>query len=82
MPRLRRLSGDQIIRILVSFGFEVISIKGSHHKLRRTVDGQKQTLHIPVHGSTPVSTGTLSSIFKQACAYIDEDALKPYFYTD
>jgi predicted RNA binding protein YcfA (HicA-like mRNA interferase family) len=43
MPRLRRLSGADIIKILQSVGFEVISIKGSHHKLRRVVDGQTQT---------------------------------------
>lgn len=53
MPRLRSLSGADIIKILESFGFEVISIKGSHHKLRRSVDEQKQTLHVPVHGKNP-----------------------------
>ncbi len=50
MPRLRSLSGADIIKILESFGFEVISIKGSHHKLRRIVNEQQQTLHVPVHG--------------------------------
>ena len=81
MPRLRSLSGPEIIRILERFGFEVISIKGSHHKLRRVVNQQKQTLHVPVHGRKPISTGTLSSIYKEACAYIPEDDLYPYFYS-
>lgn len=82
MPRLRSLSGADIIKVLESFGFVVISIKGSHHKLRRIVDEQKQTLHVPVHGKKAVAPGTLRSIFKQASAYIPEEDLKPHFYTD
>lgn len=82
MPRLRRLSGAEIIKILEGFGFEVISIKGSHHKLRRIVHGQKQTLNVAVHGSKPVSTGTLRSIYREACVYIPEDKLQSYFYGD
>jgi predicted RNA binding protein YcfA (HicA-like mRNA interferase family) len=82
MPRLHRLSGGEIIKILEGFGFEVISIKGSHHKLRRVVDEEKQTLHVPVHGRKTVATGTLHSIYKEACKYIPEDDLKPHFYTD
>ena len=38
MPRLRKLSGAEIITILQVFGFEVIKSEGSHHKLRRIVD--------------------------------------------
>lgn len=82
MPRLRSLSGAAIIRILEGFGFEVIGIKGSHHKLRRVVDEQKQTLHVPVHGKKPIAPGTLRSIYKQASAYIPEEDLNPHFYTD
>lgn len=78
MPRLRRLSGAAIVKILEGFGFEVIGIKGSHHKLRRVVDEQRQT----VHGRKPLPTGTLHTIYKEACAYIPEDALYSHFYTD
>jgi predicted RNA binding protein YcfA (HicA-like mRNA interferase family) len=82
MPRLRSLSGADIIKILERFGFEVIGIKGSHHKLRRIVDEQKQTLHVPVHGKQTIPSGTLHSIYKQASTYIAEDELKSYFYAD
>jgi predicted RNA binding protein YcfA (HicA-like mRNA interferase family) len=82
MPRLRRLSGAAIVKILEGFGFEVIGIKGSHHKLRRVIAEQKQTLHVPVHGRKPLPTGTLHTIYKEACAYIPEDALYSHFYTD
>ncbi|MEK7445645.1 MAG: type II toxin-antitoxin system HicA family toxin [candidate division NC10 bacterium] len=35
MPKLRRLSGAEIIAILGGFGFTVHSQRGSHVKLRR-----------------------------------------------
>lgn len=44
MPKLRRLSGKQVLRILEQLGFEVIRVRGSHHTLRRVVEGHKQTL--------------------------------------
>jgi len=37
MPKLRRLSGDEVIRILERFGFAVYTQKGSHVKLRVSV---------------------------------------------
>ena len=82
MPRLRRLSGREVIAILEGFGFEVISSKGSHHKLRRVVSGNKQTLHVPVHGNREIPLGTLRSIYRDACRYIPEDDLKPHFCSD
>ena len=82
MPRLRRLSGPEIIRILENFGFEVVATRGSHHKLRRIVDGEKQTLHVPVHSNREIAAGTLRSIYRQASVYIPEDDLNPLFYTD
>ncbi len=82
MPRLRRLSGAEIVKVLQSFGFELVSIKGSHHKLKRVVDEQTQTLHVPVHGKTTLATGILSSIYKQACVYVSEEDLQTHFYGD
>jgi predicted RNA binding protein YcfA (HicA-like mRNA interferase family) len=37
MPKLRRLSGLEVIKILEAFGFEVVRVKGSHHVMQRTV---------------------------------------------
>lgn len=82
MPKLRRLTGRELIAILENFGFSVSSIRGSHHKLRRFVDGQPQTLNIPVHGSKTVPAGTLRAIYREASRYIDPEILKPYFYAD
>ena len=48
MPKLGRLSGDQVISIFAQFGFSVVSQSGSDSKLRRILStGEKQTLTIP-----------------------------------
>ncbi|MEP6987551.1 MAG: type II toxin-antitoxin system HicA family toxin [Chloroflexota bacterium] len=82
MPRLRKLSGGEIVTLLQGFGFEIIKIEGSHHKLRRIVGEKRQTLHVPVHGSKPLGVGVLSAIYKQARTYISEEELRSHFYSD
>jgi len=79
MPKLRSLSGKEVIRILLRFGFEIASQRGSHVKLRRFLpDGTKQTLTIPLHED--LDRGTIRAIFRQALRYIPEEELKPHFY--
>ena len=89
MPKLLRLNGLDLVRILEQFGFTVIRIKGSHHILRRTIymthpDGQTkeetQTVNVPIHGSHPLAPGMLKRIYRDTCRYIPENELKPYFY--
>lgn len=79
MPGLKRLSGSQVIAILVKSGFQVVSQKGSHVKLKRYIEGKPQTLTIPNHKE--IDTGTLRAIFNQASQFIDTDQLKREFYT-
>ena len=80
-PRLRRLSGQEVVRILETFGFAVISQRGSHVKLRRvTSRGEKQTLTVPLHGE--MAPDTLGAIFRQASQYIPQDQLRAHFYSD
>ena len=79
MPKLRNLSGKDVVRILSWFGFKVVSQRGSHVKLRRILlDGAKQTLTIPLHEE--LDKGTLRAIFRQALRYIPEEELKSHFY--
>lgn len=79
MPKLRRLSGSDVVSILRNFGFSVISQHGSHVKLRRiTASGEKQTLTVPNHKQ--LDTGTCKAIFRQAARYIPQDDLRQYFY--
>jgi len=79
MPKPRRLSGDEIIAILTTFGFSIHSQRGSHVKLRRlTQTGEKQTLTLPRHKE--LDAGTIRAIFHQASRYIPEDQLRPYLF--
>ncbi len=81
MPKLRRLSGDEVIAILKKFGFFVHSQRGSHVKLRRiTASGEVQSLTIPRHKELDV--GTLHAIFRQACRFVPEDELRKEFYAE
>jgi predicted RNA binding protein YcfA (HicA-like mRNA interferase family) len=78
--RLRRLSSRDVLRALRELGFEVVvvSLRGSHAKLCREVDGSRQILTVPVHKE--LAPGTLRAIFRQACRFVPEDELRPYFY--
>jgi predicted RNA binding protein YcfA (HicA-like mRNA interferase family) len=81
MPRLRRLSGAELVQILGRFGFAVHSQRGSHIKLRRILpDGTSQTLTVPAHQT--VKLGTLHAIFTQATRFIPERDLRRHLYTD
>ena len=78
MPRLRRLSGDDVIGILAGFGFAQVAQRGSHVKLRRIAEGGVQSLTVPRHRE--LDAGTLQAIFRQACRFIPEELLRPHFY--
>ncbi|MDZ4711956.1 MAG: type II toxin-antitoxin system HicA family toxin [bacterium] len=79
MPKLKKLSGKEVISILNQFDFKVINQRGSHVKLRRTKDNFKQTLLIPNHKE--IDTGTLRAIVRQAGKYISLEELQKHFYT-
>ncbi|MBU4480913.1 type II toxin-antitoxin system HicA family toxin [Patescibacteria group bacterium] len=50
MPKLKTLSGEEVLKIFLSFGFNVAAQKSSHIKLVRVQkDGTRQTLTIPNH---------------------------------
>ena len=80
MPKLKVLSGSEVVGVFVSLGFVVASRKGSHLKLVRiTHDGHRQILTVPDHGE--MDKGTTRAIFRQATRYISEVELESYFYT-
>ena len=81
MPnKLRVLSGDEVISIFHKFGFSIGYSKGSHFKLVRVTNDEKQVIVIPRH--IPVAKGTLKSIYRKALEYITDEELRPYFYTE
>jgi len=78
MPKLRRLSGREVVTILGRFGFIVVSQRGSHMKLKRIAAGNTQTLTVPAHSE--LDPGTLRAIVRQAARFIPEQELRPHFY--
>jgi len=79
MPRLKRLSAREILKIFHGFGFEVVAIRGSHAKLRRELKGgSPQILTLPLHRD--LAPGTVHAIFRQALRYIPEPDLRPRFF--
>ena len=81
MPRLRALSGGDLIRTFARFGFLEISQRGSHVKLRCVlVNGVRENLTVPLHDE--LDRGTLQAIDRQASRYITEAELRSHFYTD
>jgi predicted RNA binding protein YcfA (HicA-like mRNA interferase family) len=82
MPKLRRLSGKQVIAILEQFGYEVIRTKGSHHRLRLIIGDLTCYTTVPVHSNRPLAAGTLRAIYRQALQCVSEDELQPHFYAD
>jgi predicted RNA binding protein YcfA (HicA-like mRNA interferase family) len=81
MPRLRRFSGKEVLKILSGFGFETVRVRGSHHQLKSRL-GTGPIITVPVHGNDPLSIGTLKSIYRQVCSQIPETDLQPHFYAD
>jgi predicted RNA binding protein YcfA (HicA-like mRNA interferase family) len=79
MPKLKILSGSEVIKILNNFGFTVASQRGSHVKLQRIAsDKARQTLTIPLHDE--LDRGTAKAIYRQTLRYIPESDLRNYFY--
>ena len=77
---MKRLKGKDVIKILTSFDFIIVSQKGSHVKLVRISDSGREVLVIPDHKE--IKTGTLKAIYIQTTKYIPQSELQVYFYND
>jgi predicted RNA binding protein YcfA (HicA-like mRNA interferase family) len=78
MPKLKTLDSTEIIKILESFGFEIHSQRGSHIKLVRQTNFQRQVLTVPNHKS--IDKGTIKAILNQASKFVSSEDLAKYFY--
>jgi len=79
MTRLKRLSARQILRILHGFGFSVVSVRGSHAKLKREIEGgPPQILTVPLYRE--LAPGTIQAIYRQALRFIPGAELRAHFY--
>lgn len=66
MPKLRRTSGREAIRILQRLGFKQVRQRGSHVVLRKGSRG----CVVPLHDE--LALGTLRSILRQAGVTVEE----------
>ena len=81
MPKLRVLSGREVLQILRGFGFEECGQRGSHVKVRRQLEhGPIQSLTVPLHQE--IDRGTLHASYRQACRFIAESELRTKFFTE
>ncbi|MBS1528884.1 MAG: type II toxin-antitoxin system HicA family toxin [Bacteroidetes bacterium] len=60
--KLPVISGKELVAILQRIGFEVIRIKGSHHRMKHA-DGRITT--VPVHKNDPLPKGLLRKIIRE-----------------
>jgi predicted RNA binding protein YcfA (HicA-like mRNA interferase family) len=81
LPRLKRLSGDQVIAILAEFGFREHSQRGSHVKLALNL-GQEARATVIVPRRRQIGPGLLRAIIREASEFVPEALLKQRFYTD
>lgn len=74
MGELSGFSGRETISKLESFGFFVVSQKGSHVKLRKNIGGKIVTVIVPDHAELAI--GTLRNILRQAQVSVQEFLIK------
>ena len=63
MPRLPQTSGQDVVRLLTSLGYEVVRQRGSHIRLRKTTTLGEHSITVPAHRI--VAKGTLSDILNR-----------------
>ena len=64
MPKLPRISGKEVIKILTKIGFVAVRQKGSHVILRKEGIGGSLVTVVPQHSE--IDRGTLLEIIRQA----------------
>jgi predicted RNA binding protein YcfA (HicA-like mRNA interferase family) len=59
-PRLPQASGQDVVKLLTSLGYEVVRQRGSHIRLRFVIEEKTHFITVPDHRT--VAKGTLSDI--------------------
>jgi len=73
VPRLRKVSGETVVRVLCNrFEFTISGRSGSHVRLSRMTSKGKVGTVVPMHKELKI--GTLKGILKLASVNIDEFA--------
>lgn len=79
MSRLRDLSGEEVLDILMAFGYGIVAQDGRHLKLRKLSGrGEAKSMTIPM--MQVLDKLTLAAIYHEASQYVPEDRLHQRFY--
>jgi len=60
--KLPVISGKELVALLEKSGFDIIRVKGSHHRMKHA-DGRITT--VPVHKNDPLPKGLLRKIIRE-----------------
>ncbi len=75
MPKLRKVSGDKVVRILCNkLGFKITGRTGSHIRLSKMTPKGKVGTVVPMHKELKI--GTLKGVLK--LAKVDADEFSKY----
>jgi predicted RNA binding protein YcfA (HicA-like mRNA interferase family) len=77
MPKLPQVSGQQLIKLLKSLGYEAIRQRGSHIRLKRVTILGEHCVTVPMH--KVVAKGTLNDVFTRVSLWNNisrEDLIK------
>ncbi len=78
MPRLIRVSGGRLVKILQNLVFSVTRQRGSHVRMAKKQDGCTYYVTIPLHPM--IDRGTLGSIVRSISACIPEEIIRSFFF--
>lgn len=78
MPKLRRISGDEILSALIKEDFEILRQKGSHVRLVKNSSDSKTYITVPLHKE--IDRGTLKSIIRSLERVFSKDKILEIFY--
>ena len=71
MPKLPRITGEEMVKALEKEGFEVVRQRGSHVQVRKCVEGKKVTFRVPIHKGKILKLGTLRGILRKGGISVD-----------
>ena len=70
MPKIPIIKEKDFFRYILKYNCELISVKGSHHKISNKLNNK--TSIVPIHGSNDLKKGMFAKIIKDLDIDIDE----------
>ena len=67
MPKLPVVSGEQLIKLLLKLGYEIVRQKGSHVRLRKITEVGEHNITVPRHNE--IAKGTLNDILSKVSVW-------------